>query len=70
MLPNVATHNCLQAAATPRGTTTQWGRAQADLKELLTSEEYVAAMRSSNDAHYMSRTVVKAMWCAMRNLGF
>ena len=52
------------------GTTTQWGRAQAELKELLSTEEYIAAMRSTNDAHYTSRTVVKAMWRAMRNFGF
>lgn len=52
------------------GTTTQWGRAQAELKQLLSSDEYVAAMRSTNDAHYTSRTVVKAMWRAMRNFGF
>lgn len=52
------------------GTTTQWGRAQAELKELLTVTEYADAMRSANDAHYTSRTVVKAMWRAMRNFGF
>lgn len=53
-----------------KGTTSQWGRAQAELKELLTTQEYIAAMRSTNDAHYTSRTVVKAMWRAMRNFGF
>ncbi len=52
------------------GTTTQWGRAQAEIKELLTTDEYIAAMRSTNDAHYTSRTVVKSMWRAMRNFGF
>lgn len=52
------------------GTTTQWGRTQAELKELLPTDEYVAGMRSTNDAHYTSRTVVKAMWRAMRNFGF
>ena len=52
------------------GTTTQWGRAQAELKEILGTQEYISAMRSTNDAHYTSRTVVKAMWRAMRNFGF
>lgn len=49
---------------------TQWGRAQAELRKLLTPEEYYAAMRSTADAHYTSRPVVKAMWRAMRNFGF
>lgn len=52
------------------GATTQWGRAQAELRELLSTSEYVEAMRSTNDAHYTSRTVVKAIWRAMRNFGF
>jgi N12 class adenine-specific DNA methylase len=53
-----------------KGTNTQWGKAQAELKQLLSGEQYVAAMRSTNDAHYTSRVVVKAMWRAMRNFGF
>lgn len=52
------------------GTTSQWGKAQAELKTLLTKAEYFDAMRSTNDAHYTSRTVVKAMWQAMRGFGF
>ncbi|KEP68805.1 hypothetical protein DL1_08435 [Thioclava dalianensis] len=53
-----------------KGKTNQWGRAQAELRSLLTSDEYYAAMRSTNDAHYTSRPVIKAMWRAMRNFGF
>lgn len=53
-----------------KGSTNQWGRAQAELKALLTKTEYFDAMRSTNDAHYTSRTVVEAMWGAMRNFGF
>ena len=53
-----------------KGSTNQWGRAQAELKSLLTKTEYFDAMRSTNDAHYTSRTVVEAMWGAMRNFGF
>lgn len=52
------------------GASSQWGRAQAELKELLTKTEYFDAMRSTADAHYTSRTVVEAMWQAMRNFGF
>lgn len=53
-----------------KGSTNQWGRAQAELRTLLTTSEYYDAMRSTNDAHYTSRTVVEAMWGAMRNFGF
>lgn len=52
------------------GTSSQWGRAQAELKSLLTKTEYFDAMRSTADAHYTSRTVIEAMWQAMRNFGF
>ena len=52
------------------GATGQFGRAQAELKDILTPQEYRAAGRSTADAHYTSRTVVSAMWEKMRAFGF
>lgn len=52
------------------GSTDQYGRAQARIKELLTPAEYRAATRSTSDAHYTSRTVVSAMWDQMMDMGF
>lgn len=52
------------------GNTTQFGRAQAELKAILTPQQYRAAGRSTADAHYTSRTVVSAMWEKMRAFGF
>ena len=52
------------------GKTNQWGRAQAELKELVTREEYAAIRRSTENAHFTSRGVVSAMWGAMRRFGF
>lgn len=52
------------------GKTNQWGRAQAELKNLVTREEYAAIRRSTENAHFTSRGVVSAMWGAMRRFGF
>lgn len=52
------------------GKTDVWGRAQADLKALLTKEEYSAAFDSISNAHYTDIKIVKAMWSAMRHFGF
>jgi N12 class adenine-specific DNA methylase len=52
------------------GQTNQWGRAQAELKELVTREDYAAMRRSTENAHFTSRTVVNAMWKAMQRFGF
>lgn len=52
------------------GSTSQWGRAQADLRELLTPDQYRAAGYSTAHAHYTSPDVVGAMWGAMRGFGF
>lgn len=52
------------------GSTDQFGRAQAELKQLLTPEEYAAAFQSIRNAHYTSKPVVDAMWRAMRHFGF
>ena len=47
-----------------------WDKEAADLKELLTEEEYAAARRSTQDAHYTSPEVVKAIWNIADRLGF
>tara|TARA_R110000764_G_scaffold239995_1_gene341380 strand:- start:3763 stop:20673 length:16911 start_codon:yes stop_codon:yes gene_type:complete len=50
--------------------TNQFGRANAQLRELLTPEEYEQAFLSTRNAHYTAREVVDAMWSAMRHFGF
>ena len=47
-----------------------WEKEVAELKELLTPEEYQEAAASSRNAHYTSPEVVKGMWDAMQRLGF
>jgi N12 class adenine-specific DNA methylase len=47
-----------------------WGDRHAQLKELLTDEEYAAARRSVLDSHYTSEAVVSAMWAIAQRLGF
>jgi N12 class adenine-specific DNA methylase len=47
-----------------------WAKEYSELRELLDEGEYNAARRSMLDAHYTSPEVVKAMWDAMRHLGF
>lgn len=52
------------------GKSNQWGRTQAELRELLTQDQYRAARYSTAHAHYTSKEVVNAMWDAMRGFGF
>jgi len=40
-----------------------WEDVAAELKELLTPEEYESARASTPFAHYTSETVIRAMWC-------
>lgn len=47
-----------------------WEREAAELKALLSPEELRAAAASTRNAHYTSPEIVKAMWDAMRRLGF
>ena len=42
----------------------------AELKSLLTDEEYEQARASTLNAHYTSPTVIKAMYKALENMGF
>ncbi len=47
-----------------------WSKEYAELKELLTPEEYAAARSSTLNAHYTSPTVIKAIYEAVGNIGF
>ena len=47
-----------------------WSKEYAQLKELLTPEEYAAARGSTLNAHYTSPTVIKAIYEAVGRMGF
>ena len=47
-----------------------WASEYAQLKELLTPEEYVAARSSTLNAHYTSPTVIQAIYEAVDRMGF
>jgi N12 class adenine-specific DNA methylase len=51
------------------GTTPEWRAAQAELKEILTPEEYEDARRSTTNAHYTSDAIVDSVWKALQHLG-
>lgn len=46
-----------------------WTKENAELKELLTPEEYQSAQGSVLNAHYTSPTVIKAMYQAVKDMG-
>ena len=48
----------------------RWSKEYAQLKELLTPEEYAAARGSTLNAHYTSPTVIKAIYEAVGRMGF
>lgn len=48
----------------------KWSELYAELKELLSDEEYEAARFSTINAHYTNRDVVEAMWDGLQGLGF
>lgn len=48
----------------------QWSKQHAELKDLLTEEEWKAARKSILNAHYTSPVAVKAMYEAFDQLGF
>ena len=48
----------------------QWAREYAELKELLSAEEYESARRSTLNAHYTSPIVIQAMYETIERLGF
>ena len=47
-----------------------WALEYAQLKELLTPEEYTAARSSTLNAHYTSPTVIQAIYEAVDRMGF
>jgi N12 class adenine-specific DNA methylase len=47
-----------------------WAREHAELRRLLTDDEFAAARASMLDAHYTSLPIVDAMWSAAKRLGF
>lgn len=47
-----------------------WGREYAELRELLSDEEYNTARRSTRYAHYTSRPIIQGMYDAMKRFGF
>ena len=47
-----------------------WAKEYAQLKELLTQEEYAAARASTLNAHYTSPTVIRAIYDAVEKMGF
>ena len=51
-------------------TNNMYGKAQRELKEILTKDEFNTARSTVTDAHYTSKGVVDAMWRIVRHLGF
>ena len=47
-----------------------WAKEYAELKELLTEEEYSSARGSTLNAHYTEVSVIKAMYDGLKQLGF
>lgn len=58
-----------QAFAEPKEVP-QWAAEQAELKALLTPEEYTAARASTLNAHYTPPSVIRAMYAGLARLGF
>ncbi len=48
----------------------KWAKEYAELKDLLTPEEYNSARATVLNAHYTSPTVIKAMYQAVENMGY
>ena len=60
-----------QAFYKPDGNTTKgWEKEAAELKALLSEDEYQSARRSTQDAHYTSAEVITPMWQALERMGF
>ena len=47
----------------------EWKAASAQLREILTPEEYASARASTPNAHYTSPQVIQGIWTAMQHLG-
>lgn len=48
----------------------EWGREYAELKQLLSDDEYRSARESTLNAHYTSPVVIKAIYSAIESMGF
>lgn len=48
----------------------KWSNEFAELKELLTAEEYSTAVSSTRNAHYTAAPVVQAIWTGVQRIGF
>lgn len=48
----------------------KWAKEFAELKELLTADEYATAVSSTRNAHYTAAPVVNAIWSGVARLGF
>lgn len=48
----------------------KWRTEYAELRTLLTPDEYAAARKSTMNAHYTSPTVISAIYDGLKNLGF
>jgi N12 class adenine-specific DNA methylase len=64
-LPNIFDPYRVNSNDQPR-----WRKAQQDLQKLLGPEEYAAARRSTQNAHYTSPEIVRFMWDIAQRLGF
>jgi len=49
---------------------TSWTKEYAELKALLTEDEYISARESTLSAHYTCPTVIRAIYAAIENMGF
>lgn len=48
----------------------KWSKEFAELKQLLTAEEYATAASSTRNAHYTAKPVVEAIWAGLARIGF
>lgn len=53
-----------------RDTNQDFAKERAQLKSLMTADEYRSAKESTINAHYTSPDVIKGMWTALEHLGF
>ena len=56
--------------AKPEASVKKWGELRDRLKEAMTPEQWDAASRSTQNAHYTSKQVVGSMWKAISKMGF
>jgi len=47
-----------------------WAKQHAELRELLTPDEWAAAVQSTQYAHYTSKEIIGGMYTALRRMGF